>query len=92
MFHPLQQNCNASGMWSSGTTFITFDNVKVPKTNIIGKLNNGFMQAMYNFNHERCLFASRQRAGPHYNLSFFLSYGLLEALGTCLLEFRNSAC
>ena len=41
---------DCTGMWSSGTTFITFDNVKVPKTNIIGKLNGGFMQAMYNFN------------------------------------------
>eukprot|EP00440_Ansanella_granifera_P062687 gb/GFBE01067973.1/.p1 GENE.gb/GFBE01067973.1/~~gb/GFBE01067973.1/.p1 ORF type:complete len:463 (+),score=141.64 gb/GFBE01067973.1/:1-1389(+) len=48
-----------TGMWCSGTTFITFDNVKVPKTNIIGKLNGGFMQVMYNFNHERWMFTAQ---------------------------------
>ena len=52
-----------TGMWSSGTTFITFENVKVPKTNIIGKLNNGFMQAMYNFNHERWMFLVQANRG-----------------------------
>ena len=54
---------DCTGMWSSGTTFITFDNVKVPKTNIIGKLNNGFMQAMYNFNHERWMFLVQANRG-----------------------------
>lgn len=48
-----------TGMWSSGTTFITFDNVKVPKTNVIGRLNAGFMQAMFNFNHERWMFCGQ---------------------------------
>eukprot|EP00397_Hematodinium_sp_SG-2012_P029816 GEMP01031531.1.p1 GENE.GEMP01031531.1~~GEMP01031531.1.p1 ORF type:complete len:488 (+),score=83.94 GEMP01031531.1:96-1466(+) len=41
------------GVWPSGTTFITFTDVKVPKTNIIGKEGEGFRQVMYNFNHER---------------------------------------
>jgi len=54
---------DCTGMWSSGTTFITFDNVKVPKTNIIGKLNGGFMQAMYNFNHERWMFLVQANRG-----------------------------
>mmetsp|Transcript_53576 Transcript_53576/g.93156 ORF Transcript_53576/g.93156 Transcript_53576/m.93156 type:complete len:460 (+) Transcript_53576:53-1432(+) len=45
------------GVWPSGTTYITFKDVKVPKTNIIGKLNEGFKQIMYNFNHERWGFA-----------------------------------
>ena len=30
------------GVWSSGTTYITFDDVKVPTTHIIGKENEGF--------------------------------------------------
>lgn len=42
-----------SGVWSSGTTFITFDNVKVPLTNLIGQENKGFNLIMANFNHER---------------------------------------
>jgi alkylation response protein AidB-like acyl-CoA dehydrogenase len=41
------------GVWPSGTTLITMSNVKVPKENLIGKLNEGFKQVMYNFNHER---------------------------------------
>ena len=39
------------GVWPSGTTYIEFDGVKVPKANVVGKLNEGFKQVMYNFNH-----------------------------------------
>merc|ERR1719473_2283689 len=42
-----------SGVWSSGTTYITFEDVKVPKANLIGKEGKGFKIAMANFNHER---------------------------------------
>jgi alkylation response protein AidB-like acyl-CoA dehydrogenase len=42
-----------SGVWSSGTTYITFDDVKVPKGNLLGKENSGFKYIMENFNHER---------------------------------------
>merc|ERR1719502_2625338 len=42
-----------SGVWSSGTTYITFEDVKVPKGNLIGKEGKGFKIAMANFNHER---------------------------------------
>merc|ERR1719335_783176 len=45
------------GVWTSGTTLITLSNVKVPKENIVGKLNEGFKQIMYNFNHERWMLA-----------------------------------
>ena len=40
-------------MWASGTTFIVFEDVKVPVANLIGKEGNGFKQIMINFNHER---------------------------------------
>lgn len=42
-----------SGVWSSGTTYVTFDDVKVPVSNLIGKENKGFQLIMRNFNHER---------------------------------------
>ncbi|ORX81672.1 acyl-CoA dehydrogenase NM domain-like protein [Basidiobolus meristosporus CBS 931.73] len=42
-----------SGVWSSGTSYITFEDVKVPKSHLIGKENKGFKYIMYNFNHER---------------------------------------
>ncbi|KAK9481377.1 acyl-CoA dehydrogenase/oxidase [Lipomyces japonicus] len=44
---------DCSGMWSSGTTYVTFEDVKVPVDNIIGKVNQGFKVIMTNFNHER---------------------------------------
>jgi len=33
---------NCSGVWASGTTYITFEDVKVPKNHIIGEVNKGF--------------------------------------------------
>ncbi|KAJ3417555.1 hypothetical protein HDV05_000012 [Chytridiales sp. JEL 0842] len=42
-----------SGVWASGTSYVTFEDVKVPVENIIGKENKGFKAIMYNFNHER---------------------------------------
>ena len=41
------------GVWASGTTYITFEDVKVPVSNLIGEENKGFKYIMYNFNHER---------------------------------------
>ncbi|KAJ3044139.1 hypothetical protein HDV00_003243 [Rhizophlyctis rosea] len=42
-----------SGVWASGTSYITFEDVRVPVENLIGKENRGFKCIMYNFNHER---------------------------------------
>ena len=44
---------DCQGVWSSGTTFVTFEDVKVPVENLIGKENKGFRVIMTNFNHER---------------------------------------
>ena len=33
---------DCQGVWSSGTTYITFEDVKVPVENLIGKDNQGF--------------------------------------------------
>ncbi|KAJ3119584.1 hypothetical protein HK098_005320 [Nowakowskiella sp. JEL0407] len=41
------------GVWASGTSFVTFEDVKVPVENLIGKENKGFKVIMHNFNHER---------------------------------------
>lgn len=53
---------SCQGVWTSGTTFVTFTDVKVPKENLIGIRKEGFKQVMFNFNHERwsmCVQASR---------------------------------
>ena len=55
-----QMKC--SGVWPSGTTYITFEDVQVPVENLIGKENQGFKYIMHNFNHERwmtCVGAAR---------------------------------
>ncbi|KAK5745347.1 hypothetical protein LTR17_001508 [Elasticomyces elasticus] len=44
---------DCQGVWSSGTTYITFKDFKVPVENLIGKENQGFKVIMTNFNHER---------------------------------------
>jgi alkylation response protein AidB-like acyl-CoA dehydrogenase len=44
---------DCQGVWPSGTTYVEFDNVKVPKSNLIGEVNQGFGVIMKNFNHER---------------------------------------
>lgn len=49
-----QMNC--TGVWSSGTTYVTMENVKVPVENLLGKENGGFKCIMHNFNHERWWF------------------------------------
>ena len=38
---------------SAGTAMVFYENVKVPKENLLGKVNEGFKCIMANFNHER---------------------------------------
>jgi len=51
--------------WAAGTSYVTFEDVKVPVRNLIGEENQGFKMIMHNFNHERfslavgCVRASR---------------------------------
>jgi alkylation response protein AidB-like acyl-CoA dehydrogenase len=46
-----QMKC--TGVWPSGTAYITLEDVKVPVENLIGKENEGFKYIVKNFNHER---------------------------------------
>merc|ERR1719230_1740212 len=50
---------DCQGVHSSGTTYVEFDNVKVPCTNLIGQENQGFSVIMKNFNHERWGFVAQ---------------------------------
>jgi len=43
---------------TAATTFIQFDNVKVPVDHLLGKEDNGFIVIMSNFNHERWAMAA----------------------------------
>jgi len=44
---------DCQGVWPSGTTYVEFDNVRVPLANLIGEEGGGFGVIMKNFNHER---------------------------------------
>eukprot|EP00451_Oxyrrhis_marina_P011273 CAMPEP_0204320076 /NCGR_PEP_ID=MMETSP0469-20131031/7457_1 /ASSEMBLY_ACC=CAM_ASM_000384 /TAXON_ID=2969 /ORGANISM="Oxyrrhis marina" /LENGTH=419 /DNA_ID=CAMNT_0051301331 /DNA_START=20 /DNA_END=1279 /DNA_ORIENTATION=- len=44
---------DCQGVHSSGTTYIEFNEVEVPVSNLIGEENGGFGVIMKNFNHER---------------------------------------
>jgi len=43
---------------AAGTTYITFDNVKVPVENLLGEENRGIYVILSNFNHERWTMAA----------------------------------
>merc|ERR1719161_196877 len=75
------------GVWTSGTTYITFTNVKVPKENVIGKLNQGFKQIMYNFNHERWQLAAQASRMARTCVEESLRYARLrKTFGKFLIE------
>ncbi|KAF2480415.1 acyl-CoA dehydrogenase/oxidase [Neohortaea acidophila] len=43
---------------AAATTFVEFDNVKVPAKNLLGEEHKGFVVIMSNFNHERWMMAA----------------------------------
>jgi alkylation response protein AidB-like acyl-CoA dehydrogenase/predicted heme/steroid binding protein len=53
------------GWWAGNTTYITFENVKVPKQNLIGQRGRGFRYIMENFNHERYVSCVGAASGGH---------------------------
>jgi len=81
------QKMDCMGVWTSGTTFITFKNVKVPKVNIVGKLNEGFKQIMYNFNHERWMLAAQSSRMARTCVEEALRYARIrKTFGKFLIE------
>lgn len=61
-------------MWSTGTTFIIFDNVKVPVSNLIGDQSEGFKIIMLNFNHERLYICMVGIGSLRYSLEIIMDY------------------
>jgi len=45
------------GVWMSPPAYITFEDVKVPCSRLLGQENGGFKVIMHNFNHERWVIA-----------------------------------
>ena len=61
---------------SHSTTFVTFDNVKVPKDMLIGKEGQAFRYIMYNFNHERLIIAISAARGARNCYQHAFEYAL----------------
>jgi acyl-CoA dehydrogenase len=64
------------GQISAGTTFIEFDEVKVPVENLVGKEGEGMKLIMQNFNHERLYIAVGATRQARVALSAAFSYCL----------------
>lgn len=80
-----QMNC--MGVWASGTTYVTFEDVKVPVENLIGKENKGFKYIMYNFNHERWGIIVQANRFARVCLEEAIKFASRRrAFGKCLIE------
>lgn len=71
----------------SATTFVTFEDVKVPVEYLIGSEGAGFMQTMTNFNHERLWIAFQALRGCRVAIQDAFQWALKrEAFGKTLIE------
>ena len=76
-----------SGPTSSGTTYITLEDVRVPISNLIGEEGMGMRYIMTNFNHERLTIAIGVTRQARVALSSAFEYCLKrEAFGKTLIE------
>ncbi|GIZ39516.1 hypothetical protein CKM354_000289700 [Cercospora kikuchii] len=76
-----------SGRKCSGTSYIEFDDVKVPVENLIGKEGNGMKYIMNNFNHERLSIAINTTNQARVALSSAFEYVTQrEAFGAPLIN------
>jgi len=75
------------GVLASGTTFIEFDDVRVPAGNLLGREGQGMGLVMTNFNHERLVVAAGTTRQARVALSSAFEYVLKrEAFGRRLVE------
>lgn len=62
------------GWWASDTAALYFDDVRVPKSNLIGEENRGFIGIMTNFNNERLGMAAGANAAARVCLEDALAW------------------
>ena len=76
-----------TGPTSSGTTYISLEDVRVPVSNLIGEEGMGMRYIMTNFNHERLTIAIGVTMQARVALSSAFEYCLRrEAFGKILME------
>lgn len=78
---------SVTSLATSGTTFITFEDVRVPVSNLVGVEGMGMKYIMTNFNHERLSIAVGVTRQSRVAVSSALEYTLKrEAFGKALIE------
>jgi alkylation response protein AidB-like acyl-CoA dehydrogenase/predicted heme/steroid binding protein len=60
-----RKRMKTQGWWAGNTAYITFENVRVPGSNLIGELHSGFKYIVSNFNHERLGMAITAAGAAH---------------------------
>ena len=72
---------------AAGTSYITFENVKVPIENLLGEENEGFKIIMSNFNHERWMIVCCMSSGSRLIVEECFKWAnQREAFGKKLIE------
>lgn len=86
-----RRRLKVGGGIAAGTSYIEFDDMKVPVSNLIGREGEGMRYIMQNFNHERMFFCVGITRQSRVALSSAFEYCLKrEAFGkVCCLAFRR---
>ncbi|GAW52042.1 MULTISPECIES: acyl-CoA dehydrogenase family protein [unclassified Nocardioides] len=85
------RNLDKVGMKAQDTAELFFDNVEVPKENLLGEEGSGFISLMMNLPQERISIAAMAVAACEHVLSLCLSYAKeREAFGKPIGKFQNT--
>ena len=85
------RNLDKVGMKAQDTAELFFDNVEVPKTNLLGEEGSGFISLMMNLPQERISIATMAVAACEHVLDLCLSYAKeREAFGKPIGKFQNT--
>jgi acyl-CoA dehydrogenase len=85
------KNLKKMGMKSQDTAELFFNNVKVPKENLLGELNRGFYHLMHGLAEERLLGACGYLASSEAAYNLTLDYvNERTAFGKTIAEFQNT--
>jgi citronellyl-CoA dehydrogenase len=82
-----KQKIHKIGMWSSDTAQLFFDNVRVPRRNLIGQEGQGFMYQMMQFQEERLWAAASNISGLDLTIDQTIEYTRQrQAFGRSILD------